>query len=220
MFLNKFECVLKFMVKEDNEDVEFDDGEEDEYTLNNMTMRHRDGRRRAVDREAQGPLGPIGCEQESRKKGKLNFSALQPALDHVVRAAGLTPVKNSHRLDDDGALQHGILCRAWQPEPEPESGKASCGMQGGASVSQDGRGGGVGVAQGVLVPEHGGALSVEVALQSHMEDSLCLDLRTPTTRAPPSTWWSARRPTRTSCSCSACATCSRRWTCCPHTAAS
>ena len=124
-FLGKFECVLKFMVKEDNEDVEFDDGEEDEYTLNNLTMRHRDYVSAATGddvlstKKLKDRWGAIGREQESRKKGKLNFSALQPAVDHVVRAAGLTPVENSHRLDDDGALQHGVNLIAYTDKAQP-----------------------------------------------------------------------------------------------------
>jgi len=126
-FLGKFECVLKFMVKEDNEDVEFDDGEEDEYTLNNLKMSHRDYVKGAEGddvlstKKLKDRWGEIGRENESRKKGALNFRALQPAIDCVVSAVGLSPVEASHRLEDEEAVQHGVNLIAYT-----DKGQAMC----------------------------------------------------------------------------------------------
>lgn len=126
-FLGKFECVLKFMVKDDNEDVEFDDGEEDEYTLNNLKMTHRDYVKGAEGddvlstKRLKDRWGEIGRENESRKKGVLGFRELQPAIEFVVEAVGLSPVENSHRLEDEGAVQHGVNLIAYT-----DKGQAMC----------------------------------------------------------------------------------------------
>lgn len=123
--LGKYECQLKFIVKDDGEDSQYEEGYEDDYTLNQITMRHCDyiypakGDDILSTKRLKEKWGAIGKEEEKRKTGKLNFSSLQPAVDAMVKAVGLTPVEESHIVDDEGATQHTVNLIAYTDKEEP-----------------------------------------------------------------------------------------------------
>merc|ERR1712130_182887 len=124
--LGKFECVLKFIVKDDiEEDVQYDEGYEDDYTLNQIVMHHFDyiypakGDDILSTKKLKETWNEIGKNEEERKKGSMNFKSLQPAVHEMVKCVGLSPVEESNRLDDEQALQHGLNLIAYTDQDEP-----------------------------------------------------------------------------------------------------
>jgi len=117
--LGKFDAVLKFVIKDDNEDAQYEEGYEDEYNLSEVHVRHSDyvypakGDDILSTRLLKEKWQALGKEHESRKKGEFSanraFRSLQPAVNHVIQCCALTPVEESNRVDDDhNALQHAL----------------------------------------------------------------------------------------------------------------
>jgi len=124
--LGKFECRLHFVVKDDGEDSQYEEGYEDEYALNPITLRHRAYVRAAGDddvlstRRLKEKWAAIGKEAEQRRTAKLSsFDTLQQAVDAMVEAVGLSPVEDSHLVDDPQATQHTVNLIAYTDSKEP-----------------------------------------------------------------------------------------------------
>merc|ERR1712113_751126 len=112
--LGKFECVLKFIVKDDGDNAQYEEGYEDDYVLNEITMNHFDylypAKRDDIEstKVFKEKWKEIGKESEEFKKGSLNFDNLQSAINAMMKSVGLTAVEESHRLNDDQAPSHAL----------------------------------------------------------------------------------------------------------------
>eukprot|EP01083_Nonionella_stella_P311834 1113225_1 len=125
----KYECVLKFNVKDDvGEDTKYDEGYEDDYTLNEIVMHHYDyiyaarGDDILSTRLLKEKWNQIGKDNEQRKKGTLTHTNgnLQEAVTSIVRYVGLTPVEDSHKCDpDDAASVHALNLIAYTDKKQP-----------------------------------------------------------------------------------------------------
>merc|ERR1712130_478277 len=129
--MGKFECVLKFIVKDvsDNlENAQYEEGYEDDYTLNEINIYHFDylhfgqskNNKTMTTDLFKEKWKEIGKEFEERKKGNLNFKSLQPAIDAIIKCVGLNAVERTDRLDDDEqTTQHALYLFAFTDKNEP-----------------------------------------------------------------------------------------------------
>eukprot|EP00486_Rosalina_sp_Unknown_P015563 CAMPEP_0201595234 /NCGR_PEP_ID=MMETSP0190_2-20130828/192302_1 /ASSEMBLY_ACC=CAM_ASM_000263 /TAXON_ID=37353 /ORGANISM="Rosalina sp." /LENGTH=430 /DNA_ID=CAMNT_0048055143 /DNA_START=257 /DNA_END=1549 /DNA_ORIENTATION=+ len=123
--LGKYDCQLKFIIKDDTEEAQYEEGYEDDYTLNEINMRHTDYifAAKGDDVESTKVLkdtwNAIGRDDENRKKGALNLKDLQKAVNEIVQSSGLTPVEDSDKLDDDQAQTHALNLIAYTDKKEP-----------------------------------------------------------------------------------------------------
>ena len=121
----KYDCQLKFIIKDDTEEAQYEEGYEDDYTLNEINMKHTDYiyAAKGDDIESTKVLkdkwNSIGKDEENRKKGALNFKDLQKAVNEIVENVGLTPVEESDKLSDDQAQQHALNLIAYTDKDEP-----------------------------------------------------------------------------------------------------
>merc|ERR1712087_152672 len=124
--LGKFECVLKFIVKDDasGDDAQYEEGYEDDYTLNEISIHHFDYLYPAKGDDVESTKvfkekwKELGKESEDFKKGNLNFKNLQAAIDSIVKSVGLGAVEESHRLKDEQDQQHALNLIAFTDKNE------------------------------------------------------------------------------------------------------
>ena len=123
--LGKFECVLKFIVKDDGDNAQYEEGYEDDYTLNEISIHHFDYLYDAQGDDIESvkmfkeKWKQIGKENEDFKKGSLNFKNLQDAIDSIMKSVGLCAVEESHRLNDEQDQQHALNLIAYTDKKEP-----------------------------------------------------------------------------------------------------
>merc|ERR1712176_1197836 len=122
--LGKFECVLKFIVKDDGDNAQYEEGYEDDYVLNEITMNHFDYLYPAKRDDLESvkvfkeKWKEIGKENEEFKKGNLNFDNLQSAISAMMKSVGLCAVEESHLLNDEQAQSHALNLIAYTDKKE------------------------------------------------------------------------------------------------------
>ncbi|ETO14660.1 hypothetical protein RFI_22707 [Reticulomyxa filosa] len=109
--LGKFECSLKFTVKDAAaENPEFEEGFEDTYQLNELSFTHLDYISPVYD-ISQIEFKQQWTELESvtalQKQGQLSFATLQDAVDHTISRLGLSAVEDSN-VTKEGVPTHVV----------------------------------------------------------------------------------------------------------------